>query len=436
MTALLESLFAQASILLEFIGPALLDFAFYYPLFMSYLWMIGALFYYYRFERKHIEEIDPPDLPDYPPVSLVVPMHNEGDNARETIEQLLRQQYPHFEIIAVNDGSLDHTGTVLDELAERHPELRVIHLATNQGKAVGLDMAALMSPHEFLVCIDGDALLDEHAVAWCMQHFVHGPRVGAVTGNPRIRNRSTLLGKVQVGEFSSIIGLIKRAQRTYGRIFTVSGVVSAFRKAALHDIGYWSPEMLTEDIDVSWKLQISHWDIRYEPKALCWILMPETLRGLWKQRLRWAMGGVQVLLKYLPALLHWRKRRMWVIYIEFFTSVLWAYVMATVFALWALGKIIAIPPAIAVPTLLPGWNGVVIGTTCLLQIGVSLFLDARYERSHGFKPGRIYYWMIWYPVAYWLLSMLTTVWALPCTLLRNRAARARWVSPDRGLRPQ
>jgi cellulose synthase/poly-beta-1,6-N-acetylglucosamine synthase-like glycosyltransferase len=53
--------------------------------------------------------------------------------------------------------------------------------------------------------------------------------VGAVTGNPRIRNRSTLLGRLQVAEFSSIIGMIKRAQRVYGRIFTISGVIAGFR---------------------------------------------------------------------------------------------------------------------------------------------------------------------------------------------------------------
>ena len=61
-----------------------------------------------------------------------------------------------------------------------------------------------------------------------------------MTGNPRIRTRSTLIGRIQVGEFSSIIGLIKRTQRVYGRLFTISGVVAAFRKQALTDVGYWS----------------------------------------------------------------------------------------------------------------------------------------------------------------------------------------------------
>src|SRR5690606_14590126 len=152
-------------------------------------------------------------------------------------------------------------------------------------------MGALAARSEYLVCIDGDALLAEDAVAYLVAPLIENPRVGAVTGNPRIRTRSTLIGRIQVGEFSSIIGLIKRTQRVYGRVFTVSGVVAAFRRSALDRVEYWSPDMITEDIDISWKLQLDHWSIFYEPRALCWILMPETLRGLWKQRLRWSRGG-------------------------------------------------------------------------------------------------------------------------------------------------
>ncbi|GGP22761.1 poly-beta-1,6-N-acetyl-D-glucosamine synthase [Silvimonas iriomotensis] len=414
---------------LSALSTLLLQFAFFYPLTMAWMWMIGAVHYYWRFEKRLAGVQIPPILDHYPGVSLIVPMHNEGENARETIAQLMCQRYPTFEVIAVNDGSKDDTGAILDELSEQYPRLRVIHLATNQGKAMGLNTAALMAKYEFLICIDGDALLDEYAAAWFMQHFVHGPRLGAITGNPRIRNRSTLLGKLQVGEFSSIIGMIKRAQRTYGRIFTISGVVGAFRRAALHDVGYWSPEMLTEDIDISWKLQIAHWDIRYEPKACCWILMPETLKGLWKQRLRWAMGGVQVLIKYLPSLLFWRKRRMWAIYAEFLLSVAWAYIMGGVTLLWFLGLFMPLPQPLYIQTILPGWNGVVIGVTCLLQIGVALRLDSQYDEGMG----KSYYWMVWYPLAYWLLNMLTTIWAVPKTLMRKRNSRAVWVSPDRGI---
>jgi biofilm PGA synthesis N-glycosyltransferase PgaC len=348
---------------------------------MAYLWMIGAVYYYWRRERGRPNHKHEPLLSSYPGVSLVVPCHNEGDNVRETIAALLAQTYPHFDIIAVNDGSSDNTGVLLEELAKQHPRLRVLHFTRNQGKAMGLRMAAMSSPHEFLVCIDGDALLDPHATTWIMSHFVNGARVGAVTGNPRIRTRSTLLGKMQVGEFSAIIGMIKRAQRIYGRIFTVSGVVSGFRKAALHQVGYWSLDMVTEDIDISWKMQLNYWDIRYEPNALCWILMPETLRGLWRQRLRWAQGGYEVLLRNTAGLFSWHRRRMWPVYLEFTTSVIWSYCMLTVAILWGVGLFIPLPEYLAIPSIIPSWPGVILGLTCLLQFASSLCSDSRYEQG-------------------------------------------------------
>jgi biofilm PGA synthesis N-glycosyltransferase PgaC len=407
-------------------------FEFYYPLFMAYLWMVGALYYFTHWELDIGRRIDqPPPLDDYPAVSLLVPCFNEGDNVEETIDYLAHQQYPEFEIIAINDGSTDDTGAILDRLAEKYPRLRVIHLAGNQGKAMALRMGTLAANHEFLICIDGDALLDIHATSWIMRHFVNGPRVGAVTGNPRVRTRSTLLGKIQVGEFSAIIGLIKRAQRIYGRVFTVSGVVAGFRKSALHQIGYWNLDMVTEDIDISWNLQLNRWDIRYEPNALCWILMPETLRGLWRQRLRWAQGGMEVFLKYLPELNSWRKRRMWMVYLEFITSVVWAYLMLATILLWLIGLFLPLPAALRVATVLPGWSGVVLGITCMLQFAVALLVDSRFERGMG----RVYYWMIWYPVVYWLLNVFTTVVAVPKAIRKRRGTRATWVSPDRGLRP-
>lgn len=413
------------------IGQALTDFAFYYPLFMAYLWMAGALFYWYRHERKAGKVDQPPALDEYPSVAVIVPCFNEEAHAEETIGCLMRSKYPNLEVIAVDDGSTDDTGTVLERLAARYPTLRVVRLMRNQGKAAALNTAATMTRAEILVCIDGDALLDPWAVHWLVAHF-RWPRVGAVTGNPRVRTRSTLLGRLQVGEFSSTIGLIKRAQRTYGRVFTVSGVVAAFRRSALHDVGYWSTDMLTEDVDISWKLQARHWDVRFEPNALCWILMPETLRGLWKQRLRWAAGGMQVLAKNWRPLQAWRQRRMWPVFAEYLTSAFWAYTMLGLFLVWLLRVVFGVPTPIDGSSLIPRWSGVVIGTTCLLQIAVGMLLDARLEKGLF----RYFFWMIWYPLAFWLLSALTTVVGVPKALFRTTGKRARWKSPDRGLLPQ
>ncbi|WP_333679798.1 poly-beta-1,6-N-acetyl-D-glucosamine synthase [Dyella sp.] len=409
---------------------SLLNFAFFYPLAMSLIWMSGGLIYFFRWERREPSRVKPPPLPSYPLVSLIVPCHNEGEHVRETIDHLAKQTYPNVEIIAVNDGSTDDTGAQLDQLMKEIPELRVLHLATNRGKATGLRAAALAAKGEYLVCVDGDALLDSYATHWLVMHMLESPRVGAVTGNPRIRNRSTLLGRLQVGEFSSIIGLIKRAQRVYGRIFTVSGVICAFRKSALHDVGYWTTDMVTEDIDVSWRLQMRHWEIRYEPNALCWILMPETFRGLWKQRLRWAQGGSEVLLRYGLKLLRWRQRRMWLVAFEYLVSLAWSFDMAVIVVLWLLGHVIHMPPALHVPALFPEWNGVVLGVVCMLQFMISLLIDRRYEA----RIGRNYYWMIWYPLVYWMLTTATSIVALPKAIFKRKGTLAIWTSPDRGIR--
>jgi biofilm PGA synthesis N-glycosyltransferase PgaC len=412
---------------MELLFRLLQEFALIYPLFMAYLWMVGGIYYFFHWERAGRQRPDqPPPLEHHPGVSVIVPAHNESFAIVETIESLRAQAYPEFEIIVVNDGSTDDTAEIVDRYAARG-EVRAIHLATNQGKAAAMRTATLAARHEFLVCIDGDAVLDRHAIHWLVRHFIDGHRVGAVTGNPRVRTRSTLLGKLQVGEFSSIIGLIKRAQRIYGRVFTVSGVVVAFRKSALHQVGYWDLNKLTDDIDISWRLQMHHWSIRFESNALCWILMPETLKGLWRQRLRWAQGGVEVTLAHFSDLMIWRRRHMWPVLAEFCLSTLWSYTIAVLGVSLLLGQILSMPPLPDVRDWLPSWGGALIGATCLLQFAVSLTIDSRYERGLG----RYYYWIIWYPIAFWLINVLTTLVALPRALF-GRRRRAIWTSPDRG----
>lgn len=406
------------------------NFCFLYPLFMSWVWITGSIYYWFRYERKQSDPAYPPVLTEFPKVALVVPCFNEEEHAEETILNMLEQDYPNLEVIAVNDGSRDRTAEILDRLCAEHPRLRVIHQHTNQGKAVGLTAAALLTDAEYILGIDGDALIDQWAARWMIRHFLLSPRVGAVTGNPRLRTRATLLGRIQVGEFSSIVGIIKRAQRTYGRLFSVSGVCVMFRKVALTEVGFWSRETMTEDIDISWKLQLAHWDVRFEPAATCWILMPETVIGLWKQRLRWAMGGAQAIIKYRRIWMKWVERRMWPVFVEYGLSLVWAYMMIFTVLMFVAGLFVKLPPEFVVRTLMPGWTGLLIAATSMLQSAVAVALDARYDE----KLIRNYFYMIWYPFAYWLIGMLTAVVAFPKALMRKKNQRGLWQSPDRGVR--
>jgi biofilm PGA synthesis N-glycosyltransferase PgaC len=414
----------------RFLQIAAPQFCFGYPFVMAWYWIAGGLLFYYLRERRMAPQDEPESLEAWPPVSILVPCYNEGDNAEETLSTACAVDYPEFEVIAINDGSRDNTAEVLDRLARRLPRLRVVHLAANQGKATALNAGGLLARHELLVGIDGDALLDPQALRWIARAFRRG-NVGGVGGNPRIRNRTTLLGRLQVGEFSSIVGLIRRAQTMYGRLFTVSGVICAFRKRALQDAGWWSPRTITDDIDITWRVQVAGWRVVYEPNAIVWILMPETLKGLWRQRVRWAEGGGQMMVDFFWRMITLRAPSLLPTYLNSLLSVIWAYISVLCLGVGLLEAV-----GVAPPNLLPGfqlipeWWGLTLALTYLSQALVSHILESRYEHDML----RTLFWMIWYPMAYWLVSTATTVVALPRALFKPRKERTTWVSPDRGLR--
>ena len=164
---------------------------------MSIMWIVGGV-YFWVYRERHWpwgENAPAPQLKDNPSISIIIPCFNEEKNVEETIHAALAQRYENIEVIAVNDGSTDKTRAILDRMAAQIPHLRVIHLAQNQGKAIALKTGAAAAKSEYLVCIDGDALLDRDAAAYIVEPMLYNPRVGAVTGNPRIRTRSTLVGK-------------------------------------------------------------------------------------------------------------------------------------------------------------------------------------------------------------------------------------------------
>jgi biofilm PGA synthesis N-glycosyltransferase PgaC len=403
------------------------QFVYIYPLLMSFVWMIGGLIFWFKNERRAIE---PEPLKDYPFFSVLVPCHNEEAHITETVNQLLEMDYPDFEIIVIDDGSTDQTKNVINNLCKEHPSVRGVYLQENQGKAAALSIGASVAIGHLFLTIDADALVDSQALKWMAWHFEKFPRVGAVTGNPRIINRTSLLAKIQTGEYSTIIGLIKRTQRIVGKVLTVSGVIAAFRKQALFSVGFWDTNMVTEDIDITWKLEKHFWDIRYEPKAICWIYVPETIMGLWRQRFRWSQGGVEVLKKHRDIWKDWRQRRLWPIFVESIFSIIWAYsfwVLTSIGILTAVFSL-ALPIRVA-PPIPPQWTGALLALVCIIQFMVSMFVDRSYEKNML----RYLFWVIWYPFMYWMISSFTVIFAAPKAVFKKKETRAVWKSPDRGL---
>ncbi len=407
------------------------DFVFIYPLSMSIVWILGGWLFYWRRERgqQHV----PPTLDHYERFSILVPAHNEVGQIEATVERLLALNYPDYEIIVADDGSTDGTTELLHRLCGQHERLRAVYMAHNGGKAAALNAACAVSRGDYILTIDADAQLEPDALRWMAYNFQQSPRVGAVTGNPRVLNRTTLLAKIQTVEFATIIGLIKRAQRApLGKVMTVSGVIAAFRKQALVDVGMWDTHMATDDIDISWRLQRRFWEIRYEPHAIIWMLVPESLSELWHQRLRWSLGGVEVLKKNADIWKDWKQRRLYPVYLESATSIVWAYCLWLIVALRALqlGADFFLGVEFGRGSN-PMWVGATLTLVCIVMFLTSLILDDAYER----RMLRYFFWVIWYPIAYWLINASTVVIGFAKVMLRKKGAKGQgvWKSPDRGI---
>lgn len=405
-------------------------FCFGYPFVMSWYWITGSLLYWFIRERHQPRFNSPPILPFTPLVSVLLPCFNESEQLHETMAVLMQSHYPNFEVIAINDGSSDDTGKILGRLVNEYPRLRIANLVQNQGKSTALNAGLFLAKGEILVCIDGDALLDPYAINWFVYRFLSNGNLGAVTGNPRIRNRSSLLGKIQVGEFSSIVGMIKRTQSLYGGLFTVSGVICAFRKIAVMEAGLWTPEAMTDDVDLTLRVQVKGWNATFEPHALCWILMPERLQGLWRQRVRWSEGGSQAALGVTRAIIRSRAFYLILIWANFITSTIWAFCIVAWFSLLNLTAILNGETYQIYKNFLPQWWGTILAATYLLQSSIGLCLDSRYEKGIL----KYFGWIVWYPLAYWSIQTCSCVVGFTKAIFRPANIKGTWISPDRGIR--
>jgi len=414
----------------RFIISIIGGFVFYYPIVMSLVWMIGGLLFYNRMKKSEASDNESLVLDEQSFVSVLIPARNEQVHIEETIRSVLRSDYKNLEIVVINDASGDKTEGIVRKISQENEKVRLLNLRENMGKAAGLNYAMLVSKGDIIVTIDADCLLREDCISRMVWHFLKFPRVGAVTGNPRIKNVNRLLTHLQALEYSNVIGLIKRTHRMLGKLHTVSGVVAAFRRRALVDAGLWSEGMLTEDIDISWKLEQHFWDIRYEEKALCWIIAPETMMGLLRQRIRWCAGGAQVLKKHWRIWKDFRMRRMWPLYIDYFLSIAWAYTFIIGLILWTIQSISGIGIFGAeLGNPIPLWRGAVIMMVCLVQFGISIWLDRKQDK----KIVKSCIYTIWYPVIYWIVQAIAAVIGSPKGFFRGKNKAAVWVSPDRGI---
>jgi len=300
--------------------------------------------------------------------------------------------------------------------------ITVVGLPVNQGKANALNQGLKAAKGDYLVGIDADSLLAPDAVTQLITTLTMQPDYGAVTGKPVVRNRSSLLGRLQLLEYVGVIDIIKKAQAYLtGSITTVSGVIVAFRRAALEDVGGWNPAVMTEDIDITWRLYRHNWRVAYEPRAVCWILVPERFRGLIKQRQRWSRGGLEVLFT------NWRGfyRNPWgqrFLLLETVISNIWALMTALSVLTYTI-KLIFL-------------HGLSLDGNLLLILlilsGVQFTLGFMASQVTAKLAGPELLLVPIYVLYYWMINLISCLAAISSYIIDPKR-RGTWRSPDRGI---
>jgi len=232
-----------------------------------------------------------------PRVSIIVPAYNEEKVLARTLEALIEADYADKEIIVIDDGSKDNTYSVASEFS-RHGVKVVRRL--NGGKFAALNTGIAVSSGEIIMTVDADSMVARAAITEMVRGF-EDPQVGGVAGNLKVFNRNNLLTKLQALEYIVQIQIVRRAFENFGSLTVASGAFSAFRKSALEEAGYYDPDYLLEDFDMTIKMLKSHQILHGSNEAICYTEAPETFRDVYRQRLSWFRGDFQNFWKHRDA---------------------------------------------------------------------------------------------------------------------------------------
>lgn len=231
-----------------------------------------------------------------PGVSIIVPAYNEQVNAVKTINNLLKSNYPEFEIIFIDDGSKDDTYKVVQDAFDLNSSVKILTKA-NGGKASALNYGISQASYDYVICIDADTQLHSSAISELMKKFTSNEIVG-VAGNVKVGNELNILTKWQSIEYITAQNFDRRAFDLLNCITVIPGAIGAFRKEALTDAGGFTTDTLAEDCDLTIRLIRNGGKIVYAPKAIAVTEAPETLKMFMKQRFRWTFGIMQSFWKH------------------------------------------------------------------------------------------------------------------------------------------
>jgi cellulose synthase/poly-beta-1,6-N-acetylglucosamine synthase-like glycosyltransferase/spore germination protein YaaH/peptidoglycan/xylan/chitin deacetylase (PgdA/CDA1 family) len=263
---------------------------------------------------------------DQPLVSIIVPAYNEEVNAVFSLNNLLKTDYPNFEIIFVDDGSKDSTCEKVQAAFKDNPKIRVLR-KPNGGKASALNFGIAQSTADFVVCIDADTKLLPNAVSRLMVHF-ENEEVGAVAGNVKVGNEVNLITRWQAIEYITSQNFDRKAFAAVNAITVVPGAIGAFRKEAIEEAGAFTTDTLAEDCDLTIRILRCGYSIKNANDAIALTEAPESVKMFLKQRFRWSFGVMQTFWKNKDALFNWKYK--WLGWIALPNILIFQFIIPTI----------------------------------------------------------------------------------------------------------
>jgi len=269
----------------------------------------------------------------YKTISILVPAYNESENIVESVESLLRLEYPEYNIIVVNDGSSDDTVEALishfqlektDLYYQKtisHQQIRGIYKSPNisslividkenGGKSDALNAGINVSNDDLVCAIDADSILEQDVLKKLIQTFITQKNTVAAGGIVRvingckIKNREieaihvpdTFIGRLQSVEYIRAF-LFGRVGWDYlNSLVIISGAFGIFDRKALLEVGGYLTDTVGEDIELIIRIH-SHflkkneeYHVRFLPEPICWTEVPTDFKSLKNQRNRWHRG--------------------------------------------------------------------------------------------------------------------------------------------------
>lgn len=256
------------------------------------------------FFRSSLENITDGGKEDYEPtVTFIIPAKNEEKSIGQTIKKCFMADYPKekIEVIAINDGSTDHTGQVLQMLKTfRYPQLAVVSWEKNRGKRHAMAEGFRRAKGEIVIQLDSDSFIEPSTFRNMIYPFAN-PEIGAVCAHADPANiDENFITKVQAAYYLVSFRIMKAAESVFYTVFCCSGCSSAYRRSAVMPIlDAWLDEKFL-GAPVTWgdDRALTSWLLKYDHKTIytdevqAYTIVPSNFKQLVVQQLRWKKSWI------------------------------------------------------------------------------------------------------------------------------------------------